>query len=167
VSEVWKPITGWEGLYEVSSLGRVRSLPREVSGGRGSRAVRGGRVLTPSATYGYAHVCLHDRGRKRTARVHVLVATAFHGARPQGMHACHVDGDSSNNAASNLYWGTPKQNAQDKAKHGTATYALRRGHCANGHAWTPENTYLTPKNNAPICRTCRREGMRRADRKAA
>lgn len=159
MSENWLPIAGWDSLYEVSSEGRVRSVPRMVNGGNGSRAVRGGRILKQSVTRGYAHVTLSDRTRTRNARIHVLVASAFLGPRPDGLNACHRNGDSANNAASNLYWGTQLENIHDKRAHGTDSYALKRGCCKHGHPFTKENTYIT-RTGSPVCRTCRREGMR-------
>jgi len=159
MSESWRPVPGWEALYEVSDAGRVRSIPREVAGGNGSRAVRGGRVLRIATSGGYAHVSLSNGALKKTARVHVLVASAFLGARPPGMNACHQDGDATNNAATNLRWDTQAENIHDKARHGTDRFALKRGACTHGHPFTPENTYLH-RNGTPTCRTCRREGMR-------
>lgn len=75
-----------------------------------------GRFLKPYKspdTYMYVQVA------KRSRSVHSLVLAAFKGPRPPGMEARHLDGDSTNNAASNLEWGTHKQNVQDKYKHGT------------------------------------------------
>lgn len=161
MTEQWKPVVGWEGLYEVSSEGRVRSRRREVAGGGGSRAVRGGRVLNPSPTNGYLHVTLSNASRRQSKRVHVLVLEAFRGTRPEGFHGCHRDGNASHNALSNLYWGTPTENARDREVHGTSRFALRRGACIHGHTYTAENTYLN-RNGTPTCRTCRREGMRKA-----
>lgn len=164
--EEWRDIPGWEHLYQVSDLGRVRSLKREVAGGNGSRAIRGGRVLKPSPTYAYLHVTLSRDNVRSNHRVHVLVMTTFGGSRRAGMHACHRDGNASNNRADNLYWGTPMENQRDKARHGTDRRALKRGYCAQGHPWTEANTYFSKRNGTPTCRTCRREGMRRGKQAA-
>lgn len=159
MNEEWRPVEGWEALYEVSDRGRVRSVLRLVRGGQGSHAMRGGRLLKLTASGGYFVVTLSDRTRKKLARVHHLVAIAFVEGRAPGLNVCHDDGDSLNNAASNLYWGTQTQNMQDKWRHGTATYSLERGFCKHGHPWNEANTYLNA-NGSPTCRVCRRLGMR-------
>lgn len=160
-AEEWQPVLGWEGLYEVSDLGRVRSVPRRVPGGNGSHASRGGRILAQAADrQGYRKVSLSDRTRRPALPVHRLVLDAFDRPRPDGMQARHLDGDPGNNARANLVWGTGVENWDDRRRHGTASSALARGACPHGQAWTEANTYLG-RNGSPRCRTCRRDGMRR------
>lgn len=107
MSEIWRPVRKYEGLYEVSNLGRVR----RSGGGRGARA---GRILLRYDAHrdGYRFVQLSRRDKKRTVGVHVLVAEAFIGARPRGKFPNHKNLDKSDNRASNLEWLTRKQNAQ-------------------------------------------------------
>lgn len=160
-AEEWRPVPGWEALYEVSGAGRVRSLPRTVAGGNGSHAVRGGRILQPVPDPdGYAFVSLSNGTAKR-ASVHSLVAAAFLGPRPTPEHEVrHLDGDPANSTLTNLAYGTGAENWEDRRRHGRGTFTLERGSCRYGHAWTPENTY-TGRSGSPRCRTCRRDGMRR------
>lgn len=104
--EAWKPVVGWEKLYEVSSTGRVRSLDRTVATrnrwGRMVRTYRG-QMLTPHpAGGGYPHVMLYRDGKAKNAFVHTLVARAFLGPRPKGFQVNHRDLDKSNNVVSNL-----------------------------------------------------------------
>lgn len=140
--EIWKPIPGWEGLYEVSSLGSIRSLHR------GS-----GRVLRTAATAGgYLHLTLARNGSKVSAYVHRLVAEAFHGPAPEGHEVRHLNGNQTDNAASNLAWGTSSENHQDTLRHGTNHQKVKT-HCPAGHAYTPENTYSQGENGRR-CRTC-------------
>ncbi|MFY9294484.1 MAG: NUMOD4 domain-containing protein [Methylorubrum rhodinum] len=127
--ERWLPVVGFEGLYEVSDQGRVRSLDRWVDAGGvklpgcGLR-FRQGVVLKPQRhSGGYVQFTL--RGRTRLA--HNLVLAAFVGSRPAGQEGCHADGNKSNNALSNLYYGTPSKNAEDKKRHGTDTFGCRNG----------------------------------------
>lgn len=125
MTEVWKAVVGYEGQYEVSDLGRVRSLDRLVSytkrDGRGgihtvTQKCRG-RVLSPGKQKsGHLHVQL---GRKRTARVHTLVLEAFVSLMPDGLEGCHNDGKPSNNQLSNLRWDTHTANLADQNRHGT------------------------------------------------
>jgi hypothetical protein len=127
--EVWKPVLGWEGLYEVSSHGRVRRLKGTSASGRFSR-IDHHRVLRPRAKgkIGYLGVTLrHGRKRTKSALVHVLVCEAFHGPRPahRRYHAAHWDGDHTNNREDNLRWATPKENGEDRVRLGRSSKGER------------------------------------------
>lgn len=117
--EMWKPVVGHEGRYEVSSLGRVRSLERRVrlvskSGTEVSRAVPE-RILRPAEdSAGYLSVCL---GAVRSRRVHQLVLEAFVGP-PEGQHALHANGDKKDNREENLRYGSRSDNMIDLFYHG-------------------------------------------------
>ena len=132
-SEVWKDIPGYEGAYQVSSLGRVRSLEREVHRrlcGKDSVSLRPGRVLrqSPNRT-GYMRVALRKDGGTRTHEVQTLVALAFLGPRHKwDEQVRHLDGDRKNNAAENLAYGTRSENQID-------VYRYRGYH----HKLTPED----------------------------
>lgn len=123
--EEWRPVVGFEGFYEVSNVGRVRSTDTflEIPASSQCRAHlrrRRGRILkTCLTTGGYPSVYLWKRHEGRRYAVHELVLPAFSGPRPEGHYGCHHDGNPLNNTAENLYWGTPKQNADDKRRHGT------------------------------------------------
>lgn len=118
MSEQWRPVIGYEGLYEVSDCGRVRGVARILPHGRQWK----GRVLKAFPNnHGYMTVNLSACGRVIAKRVHCLVLEAFVGPRPSGCEARHFpDGDKSNNAVSNLSWATHVENEADKRKHGTA-----------------------------------------------
>lgn len=126
INEEWRDVVGYEGLYQVSNLGRVRSLDRIVSRrsgvGRGSAKKQPvqGRLLTNSAnSSGYSNVTLSSGGRSKTSQVHVLVLKAFVGPRPDGYYCCHSNGDKSDNRVSNLRYDTPRGNCLDRITHGT------------------------------------------------
>ncbi|SDN35029.1 NUMOD4 motif-containing protein [Geodermatophilus siccatus] len=108
--EQWKPVRGVPA-YNVSNLGRVRSRRRSRE-----PVVLAGWI---SDTNGYRHVWLCTDAGKTCRTVHTLVCEAFHGPRPRGHEARHLDGDSQNNRADNLRWGTPSQNRLDSVRHGT------------------------------------------------
>lgn len=122
--EEWKSIPGWEGLYEGSLFGRVRSLVRVTRSGR-----RGGQILRQQPnTAGYPTVYLCRDGVRHTRMVHRLVARAFHGLAPRyvdgtgrirRMETRHLDGNPGNPRADNLCWGTKAENAADRSVHGT------------------------------------------------
>ena len=95
--EQWKPIAGYEGLYEVSNLGRVRSLNYHREGR--TKILKPGRVGG-----GYLMVVLCKDGKVRCMKVHRLVASAFL-PNPLGLETVnHIDEDKTNNDVSNLEW---------------------------------------------------------------
>lgn len=167
--EVWKAIPDHD-YYEVSSLGRVRSLDRLVPGGRypGSMRRMRGRVLAPGASKtGYLRVKL---GTGPWYSVHGLVAAAFIGPRPEGMQVCHNDGDKLNNRRENLRYDTASENVRDSVRHGTQAMS-RRTHCPDGHPYDERNTswVSTTSGKGRQCRTCKRlrESARRAAKRAS
>lgn len=120
--EVWKDVPGYEGLYQVSTGGRVRSLERteEILMTYGVfRRTRKQRLLKLQVVNGYLSVGLHRDGDSKTCRVNRLVLLAFVGTPSVGMQACHIDGDPLNNKVENLRWDTASGNMRDKYKHGT------------------------------------------------
>lgn len=126
-AERWLPIVGFEDLYEVSDLGRVRSLDRKVK--RGSRLLTvHGRIMTPSKVgKGYRKVALCCDGEQTHRTVHDLVLSAFRGPRPAGKEAAHNNGKPADNRLENLRWDTRSGNFLDKNSHGTATIGERHG----------------------------------------
>lgn len=151
--ERWLPVVGNPG-YEVSDLGRVRSWKKY--GGPAPR------ILRLNAYDGYP-VATMSRSQRR---VHRLVLDAFVGTRPDGMVSRHIDGDRSNNALSNLTYGTPSENMRDRRAHGTDRN-VNRTECINGHPFTPDNTLIRRRsqagNGGPTyrgCRICRNEVKR-------
>jgi hypothetical protein len=112
--EQWLDIAGFEGSYQVSSWGRVRSLDRIVG-----RCRFRGRILRQTSTDGYTAVTLSLSGVCCTRRIHRLVPLSFVGPCPDGMEAAHEDGVRSNNNVDNLRWDTKKGNQADRERHGT------------------------------------------------
>lgn len=133
--EEWLPVTGYEGRYSVSSLGRVRRDPWFGSDG----LVKPDKVLRQTHRgAGYAQVALYGGGTRTTLLVHRLVCEAFHGPAPEGKpFVVNRDGNLRNNRASNLTWGTSP-----------------RTHCKRGHKLTDENTYVSRTTGKRRCREC-------------
>lgn len=101
--EDWRPIPGWVGAYEVSSLGRVRNAPKD--------RLYPGRVLRSRLTRkGYPSVRLMAWGKDAERPVHTLVAAAFLGPRPKGLQVDHIDGVKTNNQPANLQYVTCAEN---------------------------------------------------------
>lgn len=125
--EEWRPVVGYEGYYEVSNLGRVRSLVRMVRN-RWGLFPRRGVVLKPGPTAdGHLNVVLCREGRRDTQSVHRLVLSAFVGPCPPRHEGAHWDRDPSNNHLSNLRWATKSQNYDDRRRHGTDNAGARHG----------------------------------------
>ncbi len=119
MNEIWKDIPDYEGCYQVSDLGRVRSLDRVIQTRRGSRSLRG-RVLRPASSKSrYLTVTLSMDGNCKTVYVHQIVMHTFIGPVPETMEACHGDGDLNNNYLTNLRYDTHINNQLDRRKHGT------------------------------------------------
>ncbi len=118
--EAWKSIRGYKDYYEVSDLGRVRSLDRVVPNPRWGFQKCKGRIksLTPGSG-GYLVVTLSKYGKDTVCMVHRLVLSAFKGKCPPGKQCCHNDGDRENNCVKNLRWDTSRNNHFDKLNHGT------------------------------------------------
>jgi len=129
--EIWKPIPTFDGVYEASSTGKIRSLNRIVFhtsrwGKRQSQPISG-KVLKPELTKaGYLQVSLSTAGKHRQYSVHGLVAAAFLGLRPKGFQVNHKDENRTNNFVSNLEYVTPKQN-NNYGNH-NLRISIRKGH---------------------------------------
>lgn len=151
--EVWRSIPGWEGLYEASSTGQIRSLPRVVIRRDGHRLPKPGVVLRGRIHQGYRIVNLSRDGKRHGWPVHRLVALTFYGPLPPGLETRHLDGNSLNNAAANLAYGTHQENLEDRKRHGTCPSV--KTHCVNGHPFDGANT-VRRKDGRRRCRACRR-----------
>lgn len=121
MTETWRQIPGREGEYEVSDQGRVRSVAHIVNIADGRRFPVVGRIRAPYVDKkGYHHVTLYRNNVGRRYAIHLLVALAFIGPRPDGMQICHGNGDSGDNRLTNLRYDTVSANHLDKRVHGTS-----------------------------------------------
>lgn len=149
--ENWLPVVGYEGLYEVSDLGRVRSLDRLDTAGH----PRKGRVLKQSARGPYLRVILSN-GKSQNRNVQHLVAEAFIGARPKGLVLRHLNGVAIDNRPCNLAWGTQGQNMLDKRGHGT-DHEANKARCPLGHDYDNWNLVVAAaKRGQRNCLSCGR-----------
>ena len=111
MNEIWKDIEGWEGLYQVSNMGRVKSLPRVLMDSKGRRHPVGEKILKPHDRKGYDSVTLQDM-RRETYSVHRLVALHFI-PNPDNLPIVnHKDENPKNNRADNLEFCTISYNTR-------------------------------------------------------
>lgn len=163
-AEAWKPVVGYEGDYEISDLGRVRSHKMW-------RGQAGSRLLSPLfGNKGYLTVALSGAGgRNRKPTIHSLVMAAFVGPRPDDQEVRHLNGQAHDNRLVNLAYGTHAENYGDMFRHGTHPMASRT-HCKNGHEFTEENSTIeTTKSGSSFrrCRACVRDAWNSGDRLAS
>lgn len=155
--ENWKPIPGYEGCYEVSDQGRVRSLGRTIFYRDGRTKTIRERILKPNNTgKGYKNVSLWKDHKVQVKLIHALVTEAFIGPRPEGLEVCHNNGNPGDNRLENLRYDTRSANALDRTKHGN-NHCRNRTHCPRGHALQQPN--LVPsraKQGHRKCLACQR-----------
>ena len=142
IRETWRPVIGFEGVYEVSDQGGVRSLDRVVEmtvahrnqygtrtqKKRVRRRHRGQVLYAAIGSHGYPMVSLHKDRKPYKRLVHVLVLEAFVGPRPRGAQCRHLNNVRSDARLSNLRWGTPSENQRDRVKAGTSNRGERNPH---------------------------------------
>lgn len=158
--ERWLPIAGYEGFYEVSDLGRIRSVDRVVPWMGRTRSLRG-KVLNPSKNQaGHLVVGLSREGVQIVHKVHQVVIRTFVGPQPEGMDTRHLNGIHEDNRLVNLRYGTRRENVQDMIKHRGHPNALKT-HCKWGHPLSGDNLYVSPSNGQRCCRACRADQSRR------
>ncbi|AVO25175.1 HNH endonuclease [Rhodococcus phage Finch] len=140
----WRPVVGWEGRYEVSSLGAIRRASDK-------------------------HVISQSVGCKRTGHlksrlgpkkqwVHIVVAEAFIGPRTPGIEVRHMNGVSSDNRAENLRYGTRSQQRLDDVRNGVHPMA-KKTHCKRDHPLSGANLRIEKGRSGPVrrCLTCKKE----------
>lgn len=118
MDEIWKPVLGYEGYYEVSNHEEVRSIERVVRHKDGKVSSKPGRLIKKRlnkkrATYQFYQVDLCRDSVKRTCHLSHLVCEAFHGPRPEGHQCMHLDGNPQNDKPENLAWGTIHENSNE------------------------------------------------------
>lgn len=158
MSERWLPVPGWEGVYSVSDLGRVRSEARVLHKSDGSRQPVRERILRAVRNdRGYLLVALSRNGTRRMHAIHRLVLEAFVGPSPAGELTRHLNGDQTDNRLTNLQYGTSSENNFDTVHHGTHWQATKTN-CPQGHEFTAANTYVSRSGReCRICRAARRK----------
>lgn len=145
MTERWKPVVGYEGLYEVSDLGRIRTVARTTLVRRRSGSdytlmtrSRIRKLYVSDNTSGYPVVCLIREGKRKNLFVHRAVLEAFVGPCPEGMQGCHNNGIRTDNRLKNLRWDTFSANVRDSIEHGTYNPGFKPGEQHPGAKLTAE-----------------------------
>ena len=157
--ETWKPVTGYEGRYEVSNTGKVKSLKQTHNHER---------ILKPylNKHNGYVYVCLYDGKKSHTCRVHVLVMAAFSPVNKKpgydkNFTIDHKDGNKSNNFLSNLEWCSQSENQNRAYSHGlqerkgTTVICLESGEIFNSYSDAARS--VGGNTGEMVARVCRGE----------
>ena len=111
MEEIWKDIRDYEGLYQISNIGQVKSLKRMVVRNNNRPQLVEEKILKPTVNKnGYMFICLYKNGVKKRCQVHRLVAEAFYGEIPKGMQVNHINEIKTHNRLENLNLMTPKEN---------------------------------------------------------
>lgn len=127
--ELWKPIKGYEGFYEVSNTGKVRSLDREIKVFHGSYVMKG-RELKPSfGSSGYLQVGLSKFGKTKIFMIHRIVAKTFvdNDNTKCKIAVNHIDGDKTNNNSDNLEWVSYSDNQKHAYANGLNSWNPSKG----------------------------------------
>lgn len=140
--EIWKDIDGYEGYYQVSNMGRVKSLDRQIHRKNGKDVFVSGTIMALQTNHGYSTVRLRLGNTRKNVKVHRLVATSFIPNPNNLPEVNHIDENKQNNHVENLEWCTHEYNSN------FGTRNIR--------------TNITKSNNPAIKDICRLNGMKSA-----
>jgi len=148
MQEIWKDIKDFENMYQVSNLGRVKSLPRIIMRKDGKKQTIKGQFLKGSKdTKGYIQVELKKDGKRNIKVIHRLVALAFIPNVENKEQVNHIDGNKENNCTSNLEWCTCQENIQHAWKNELNVASYGENH--PNHKLTEEQARYIKNNYIP------------------
>lgn len=119
IEEIWKDIPKWEGKYQASNSGRIKSLPKTVTLHHGGVYTTSERILKPrTSKEGYCFVALFNGETRKDIQIHILIARTFIDNPYNKKEVNHIDGVKSNNIVGNLEWATHAENVKHGYKSG-------------------------------------------------
>lgn len=128
--EIWKDVVGYEGYYQVSNLGNIRSVDRVIYSDKlhiGTKRKLDGKMLKPYVNaHGYLALTLTKNGKEKSLRVHRLVAEAFIKNPNNYDQINHIDGNKTNNKVENLEWCNNQHNVIHAYKNGLTKHYSKR-----------------------------------------
>jgi len=134
MQEIWKDVNGYEGLYQVSNLGRVKRLSRTIRHSEGNTSLIKGKLISPKTEKdGYVRVSLSNSGRKKTHNIHRLVCFSFIKNPNNKPDVNHINGIKSDNSLSNLEWCTKSENMRHAIESGLHTQIGKSHHRYGKH----------------------------------
>lgn len=153
--EEWRPVFGYEGLYEICRDGRVRTVTRKDTIGR---EIKQHLVASRIGRNGYPEIWARKDGKTKHLTIHRALLEAFVGPRLEGQQARHLDDDKLNYSLDNLAWGTRSENNHDRVRNGIHHYS-KRDRCSRGHRLDEWNL---SSDNSPKrrCKACAVSGAR-------
>lgn len=126
MQEIWKDIPNYEGLYQISNLGNVKSLERIVTHNKYGTAHIKEKLLRPrDDSKGYGRVVLYKNNKKKQFKIHRLVAETFLPNKSNKSAVNHIDGNKKNNNVNNLEWCTIKENNIHAFENGLNSIKMR------------------------------------------
>jgi hypothetical protein len=153
----WRDISGYEGSYQVSNDGRVKSLARVVIRKDGRKQSVVEKILSASLNdKGYLHLSLLKNGKRKSAFIHKLVAITFI-ENPNGYRVVrHLNDIKTDNGVDNLAWGNHRDNTLDSIRNGRHATANRET-CSRGHKYSEYGYYISAtRPNSRYCKECAR-----------
>lgn len=161
VDEQWVSIPNYEGLYEVSTLGNIRSVDHETIATNGVTRRYKGKSLNPfKFKTGHLQVKLSKNGKQETRWVHQLVMLAFIGPMEDGKVVRHLNDVPHDNRLENLAYGTQAENMQDMIRNNGSAHR-KLTHCPHGHLLQDPNLAASfKKRGYRACLSCARARSR-------
>lgn len=161
--EIWIDIVGFEGYYQVSQFGRVRSLDRLVPHKLCGFLRIKGKMMTPRMSVDkYLIVALSKKRYCKWTSIHLLVLSAFQGPKPKGKESIHIDGNKENCHNTNLKWGTHSENMSDREIHLGKRKRTWGRHGNKISRRTKETVRRLYKIKKPILRIAKETGVSRS-----
>ena len=145
INEVWCDIAGYEGKYQISNCGRIKSFPKFIKRAKGSYYTKEKVLKCTLDNYGYPCVNLYSNGNVRHTRVHILVAKAFIENANGYSDINHKDGNKTNNHIDNLEWCNRSHNIQ----HAYDNFLHKSGEDCNLHKLSLDDVDYIRKHYKP------------------